>query len=303
MTIVDTDRRPLAAHIWQKAELGFYIEPIWCSQRLFAVEKFAGTIWDPACGTGRIPDAALRAGYPIRATDIVDRGYERFDGEIDFLRCESRAANIVCNPPFDICDEFVRHALKLATSRVAMIWLARRLNAARWLMDTPLTRSKTIDAARPRHCGRRETWRRSTGLRLVSLGTLPCWAAGIALALSRREPTMKYLGIDPGIAGAAAIVEIVDGVDGTAPKLIDVIDIPVVGAAAKTRVDAIGLRNWIETHSPDFAGVERAGSMPRQGISSAFKFGRATGVVEAVVACCGIPMVLVESAAELIDRV
>src|SRR5262249_18135630 len=140
MTIVDTDRRPLAAHIWQKAELGFYIEPIWCSQRLFAVEKFAGTIWDPACGTGRIPDAALRAGYPIRATDIVDRGYERFDGEIDFLRCESRAANIVCNPPFDICDEFVRHALKLATSRVAMIWLARRLNAARWLMDTPLTR-------------------------------------------------------------------------------------------------------------------------------------------------------------------
>jgi len=105
---------------------------------------------------------------------------------------------------------------------------------------------------------------------------------------------MRILGVDPGIAGAAAVIEIVDGIDGLAPKLVDVIDIPVLGTAAKTRVDAIGLRNWIETHRPDIAGVERAGSMPRQGVASAFKYGRATGVIEAVVACCGIPMVLVE---------
>jgi crossover junction endodeoxyribonuclease RuvC len=104
----------------------------------------------------------------------------------------------------------------------------------------------------------------------------------------------RVLGIDPGIAGAVAVIEIVDGIDGTAPKFVDVIDIPVLGTAAKTRVDAIGLRNWVETHHPDFAGVERAGSMPRQGVASAFKYGRAAGVIEAVVACCGIPMVLVE---------
>ena len=50
--------RPLAAHIWAKDKLGFYIEPQWCSERLFAVEKFAGNIWDPACGLGRIIEAA-----------------------------------------------------------------------------------------------------------------------------------------------------------------------------------------------------------------------------------------------------
>jgi crossover junction endodeoxyribonuclease RuvC len=104
----------------------------------------------------------------------------------------------------------------------------------------------------------------------------------------------RILGVDPGIAGAAAVIEIVDGVDGIAPKLVDVIDVPVLGIAAKTRIDAIGLLNWIETHLPNFAGVERAGSMPRQGVASAFKYGRATGVIEAVVACCEIPMVLVE---------
>jgi len=104
---------------------------------------------------------------------------------------------------------------------------------------------------------------------------------------------MKSLGVDPGIAGAVAVIEVVDGIDGIAPKLIDVIDIPVLGTAAKIRVDAIGLRNWIDTHHPNFAGVERAGSMPRQGVASAFKYGRAAGTIEAVIACCGIPMVLV----------
>jgi crossover junction endodeoxyribonuclease RuvC len=105
---------------------------------------------------------------------------------------------------------------------------------------------------------------------------------------------MKILGIDPGIAGAVAVIEIVDGVDGIAPKLVGVTDIPNLGTSAKTRVDAIELRNLIEVYRPDFAGIERAGSMPWQGVASAFKYGRAAGTIEAVVACCGIPMVLVE---------
>lgn len=102
---------------------------------------------------------------------------------------------------------------------------------------------------------------------------------------------MKTLAVDPGIAGAVAVIETSDG---TAPKLVDVIDIPTLGIAAKTRVDAIGLRDWIQAHQPDLAAVERAGSMPRQGVASAFKYGRAAGTIEAVVACCGIPMMLVE---------
>jgi hypothetical protein len=48
--------------------------------------------------------------------------------------------NIVTNPPFTQCDRFVHRALELGSDKVAMIWLARRLNAARWLADTPLAR-------------------------------------------------------------------------------------------------------------------------------------------------------------------
>jgi Holliday junction resolvasome RuvABC endonuclease subunit len=102
---------------------------------------------------------------------------------------------------------------------------------------------------------------------------------------------MRILGIDPGVRGGLAIVEVNNGV---APKLVDAIDVPTVGIGAKERIDAIAMRGWIQTHRPDHALIERAQAMPKQGASSGFKFGRATGALEAVIACCKIPMTIVE---------
>jgi hypothetical protein len=95
---------------------------------------------DPACGTGGIVEAARAVGYQTIATDIVDRGYGHFDGCVDFLCSDRRVANVVTNPPYYIARAFAEHALKLARRKVAMLWLARRLNAARWLQSTPLAR-------------------------------------------------------------------------------------------------------------------------------------------------------------------
>ena len=105
---------------------------------------------------------------------------------------------------------------------------------------------------------------------------------------------MKVLGVDPGIHGGLAIVEISDG---TAPQLVDAIDIPIIGTKAKERVDLAALRSWIEIHRPHHALIERAGVMPRQGVSSGFKYGRAVGALEAVIACCGSPLTIIESRA------
>jgi crossover junction endodeoxyribonuclease RuvC len=102
---------------------------------------------------------------------------------------------------------------------------------------------------------------------------------------------MKVLGVDPGIHGGLAIIEINDG---AAPKLVDAIDVPVTGVGARERVDVLAIRTWIQTHLPDHAAVERAGSMPRQGVASTFKYGRAVGAIEAVLACCEIPMTVIE---------
>src|SRR5262249_42858784 len=42
---------------------------------------------------------------------------------------------------------------------------------------------------------------------------------------------------------------------------------------------------------------ERAQAMPRQGSSSGFKYGKATGALETVVALCTVPMEIVEPSA------
>ena len=127
------------SHIWQREEHEHYVEPQWCSQRLFAVEKFEGTIDDPCCGFGRIPASGAAAGYRVRARDIDDRGFAGCEVQ-DFLKCGDTLDNVVSNPPFDIFQPFALHALKLARRKVAMIWLVRTLPAARWLRDTPLSK-------------------------------------------------------------------------------------------------------------------------------------------------------------------
>jgi crossover junction endodeoxyribonuclease RuvC len=90
----------------------------------------------------------------------------------------------------------------------------------------------------------------------------------------------RILGVDPGIHGGLAIVDIVDGM---VPQIIDIIDIPVTGVKAKERVDVLAIRVWIKTHRPDHAVVERAQAMPRQGASSGFKYGRSVGSIEAAI--------------------
>jgi len=122
-----------------------YVEPFWVSERLFEEERFKGRIYDPACGFGRIVVTALRRGFDAYGADLVDRGREPqrelyFCGYTpeDFFDHESVHNNIVSNPPFDRFEEFTKHALARTTDKVALIMPTARLNAARWLEDTPL---------------------------------------------------------------------------------------------------------------------------------------------------------------------
>ena len=74
--IVDAiDPRPRASHIWPRNTADWYIEPEWCSSRLFDVELFVGSIYDPACGSGRIVAAARAHSHRATGADIVDRGF------------------------------------------------------------------------------------------------------------------------------------------------------------------------------------------------------------------------------------
>lgn len=150
--------QPRLAHIFAKEANGHYVEPSWCSRRLFEVERFGdkgNVILDPACGWGTILASARNAGFKPLGADIIARkpAFNFRFYQQDFLsdrvadRRMYRATSIVCNPPFDHVEEFCQRALRLARWKVAMLCLLRRLPAARWLGELPL---ESIYAMTPR---------------------------------------------------------------------------------------------------------------------------------------------------------
>ena len=44
-----------AAHIWERDQHDWYVEPFECSLALFGAEDIPGPVWDPACGMGANP--------------------------------------------------------------------------------------------------------------------------------------------------------------------------------------------------------------------------------------------------------
>jgi crossover junction endodeoxyribonuclease RuvC len=105
---------------------------------------------------------------------------------------------------------------------------------------------------------------------------------------------MIIAGIDPGIRGGLAVIH-VNG--GSAPLLLEAVDIPTVGTGARERVDVIALRDWVRKQKPEWAYIERAQAMPKQGSSSGFKYGRSVGAIEAILVCCEVPVTIIEPSA------
>jgi hypothetical protein len=136
-------KRRKNAHVWERSVEDFYVEPEWCSRRLFEQVGFSGTVYDPACGLGRIVRAAREEGYESFGTDIAKRSQD-CGSEVDFLSCQrgqTPVNSIVCNPPFKLAEAFVNKALQIAEYEVAMLlpstWRCGD-SRSRWLEATPL---------------------------------------------------------------------------------------------------------------------------------------------------------------------
>src|SRR4051812_21687671 len=98
--------------------------------------------------------------------------------------------------------------------------------------------------------------------------------------------TAFYLGIDPGLSGAIALVS-ADG------SLAMVEDMPISGRGAghvKHEADPAGVAHLLRPHVSGIRHgvVELVTAMPGQGVSSMFSLGNSLGVVTAVLACLGI---------------
>jgi len=95
------------------------------------------------------------------------------------------------------------------------------------------------------------------------------------------------IGIDPGLSGALAVVDL------DSMKLVDMIDIPVFKKDSKARkqgymehLDVHKLSQIVDIYAPmtSLCVLEEPGAMPKQGLSSTFRFGHVCGAIHGVMA-------------------
>ncbi len=140
------------AKLWERHPEDWYVDPDWCSARLFDEERFEGQIHDPFCGAGSIIRSAVSKGLQVSGYDIA-HPQERDMAEhswhsMNYLMDGRLHRNIVSNPPFSLCDPrkdksqcCVRHALNHSIGKIAFLIPTSWMNAAgrgAWLETTRL---------------------------------------------------------------------------------------------------------------------------------------------------------------------
>ena len=107
-----------------------------------------------------------------------------------------------------------------------------------------------------------------------------------------------FMGIDPGASGALALY------DAEANRIMKLYDMPThtitVSGKKRKRIDQHALDRFMEefeAYWPRLLAIEDVHSMPLQGVTSAFSFGKAAGCVEQAAVCHKLPISLVDPAA------
>ena len=100
---------------------------------------------------------------------------------------------------------------------------------------------------------------------------------------------MIKLGIDPGLSGA--LVALLDD------EPIEWIPMPTYTVGKHNRVNCAAIAGWIcgltVVDQPIHAYIELVGAMPKQGVTSMFSFGHASGSIMGILAALEIPHTLV----------
>jgi hypothetical protein len=98
---------------YERKALDAYQTPGWVTEALRSHLPAVRTVWEPAAGSGAMVRVIESWGVTVIATDITDG--------TDFLTEKARLVDaIVTNPPYNLAQSFIEHALKL-TGIVAML--------------------------------------------------------------------------------------------------------------------------------------------------------------------------------------
>lgn len=100
----------------------WYVDPAFCTELLLSAVPFLGPIWDPCCGGGTIPKVVAEFwpnGVGNGGSDLIYRGWGI--GGRDFFQATGPYCNLIFNPPYKIAEQFILHALGVASRKVAAL--------------------------------------------------------------------------------------------------------------------------------------------------------------------------------------
>lgn len=118
----------------KRRELDFYPTPPDATHALMQFMRDAGyidddwSVWEPACGNGAMSEVIKQYAPNIRNSDLRETGYG--EGGTNFLDMKFDCDAIITNPPFNLSEQFIEHALSQA-STVAMLLKSQYWHAAR----------------------------------------------------------------------------------------------------------------------------------------------------------------------------
>ena len=122
-----------------RAENDFYATHPDSTKALLEVEEIIYPALEPACGEGHI--SKMLDQYKTKSFDLIDRGFG--NPNTDFLTGDfiGEYNTVITNPPFNLFQEFVEKALKIAKKKVIMFGKLQALEGqkrATFLQGTPL---------------------------------------------------------------------------------------------------------------------------------------------------------------------
>lgn len=95
----------------KRQEHDFYAANPKAIEDLLKYESFDKNVWECAVGKGHLAKVLKDKGFNVKASDIINRGYE--DTKImDFIKEKHKFnGDIITNPPYRFCSEFILNAL------------------------------------------------------------------------------------------------------------------------------------------------------------------------------------------------
>jgi hypothetical protein len=113
-------------HALKERAFDLYETPPCATEALLRAEQLPHRVWEPASGKNAITDVLRDRGHEVIASDIYDYGFPLHFVR-DFLTVTEAPVGvelIITNPPFQIVNAFVAHALDLCPRVIMLARLA-----------------------------------------------------------------------------------------------------------------------------------------------------------------------------------